>query len=245
MVHAMITLLTRAPFDRPLILNDITDSELESLLCRLGLFRGQTFIRENEEVLLRPIRLRGPSGNVVLGAQMAMRVIVHLDDGRRMPLTDMTAGQSGHIEGTTCSIHLEKSLDILGLHEGERITYLRQLPRMDYTVIVGNNKKQRIPEGTAAKIWGRIGGPAPMQFVSAGKGQPFAVEKILGGTRSKETLGQKGISPGKTIVLDAVAPAQVFTMAVHEPVVITTDDGLHLHLRTGQANQIVVEVVNR
>lgn len=240
----MTTSLTKAPFDRPLVLNNITDSELESLLSRLGLLRGRTFIRENEEVLLRPIRLRGASGEVVLGGRMAMRVIVHLDDDRRMPLTDMTAGQSGHIEGTTGSITLENLLATLGLHQGERITYHRQLPPMDYTLLVGHDKKRRIPEGVAAKIWGHIG-DRHMQFVSAGKGQAFVVEKILGGVRSMGTLDEKGISPGKTIVLDSVAPAQVLSMAVHEPVVITTDDGLHLHLRTSQADQILVETANR
>lgn len=72
-----------------------------------------------------------------------------------------------------------------------------------------------------------------------------SVDPIFGGARSIDTLGEKGILPGKTIVLDAVAPAYMFSMAVHEPVVITTDDGLHLHLRTGQADQILVEVINR
>ena len=231
--------LIRAPFDRPLILKDITEPDLEALLSRLGLFRGHTFVREEEEVLVHPVRVRGPHGEAVLGGGMAMRVIVHLDDGRRMPLTDMTAGQRGHIEGTTCSANLSDALNTLGLHENEEIVYVRQLPPMDYTVLVSHDMKQRIQEGMAAKIWGRIG-DRHLQFVSAGKGQPFLVEKILGGSQSANTLRAKGITQGRTIALHAVAPAQIFNMATHTPVVISTNDGLHLHLRTRQAEHMLV-----
>jgi Fe2+ transport system protein FeoA len=172
---------------------------------------------------------------------MATRIIVHLEDGRRMPLTDMAAGQTGHIEGTTCSLNLSESLSILNLSQDEPITYLRQLPHMNYTVLVEQIRRERITEGLAAKTWGRVDDRS-MQFVSAGRGQPFVVEKILGGARAYDALVKKGISPGKTIVLEAVAPAQTLAMAVHEPVVITTYDGLHLHLRTDQASRILVKL---
>ena len=79
-----------------------------------------------------------------------------------------------------------------------------------------------------------------MQFVRSGKGQAFVVETILGGTRAHEVLAKKGISAGRTISLEGVAPSQSLTMASQEPVVITTDDGLHLHLRPGQAGRILV-----
>jgi Fe2+ transport system protein FeoA len=234
--------LSRAPFDRPLILKDITEPDLEALLARLGLFRGHAFVREEEEVLVHPVRVRGPHGEAVLGGGMAMRVIVHLDDGRRMPLLDMAAGQRGHIEGTTCSVNLSDALATLGLHENEEILYLRQLPPMDYTILVGRNVKQRIQEGMAAKIWGRIG-DRHLQFISAGKGQPFFIEKILGGSQSVNALREKGIVQGRTIVLHAVAPAQIFNMAPHSPVVISTNDGLHLHLRTRQADHMLVTLM--
>jgi Fe2+ transport system protein FeoA len=238
-VYIMTIPLSHAPFDRPLILKDITEPELEALLSRLGLFRGHAFVREEEEVLVHPVRVRGPKGEAVLGGGMAMRVIVHLDDGRRMPLTDMAAGQRGHIEGTTCSANLSDALDTLGLHENEEIVYLRQLPPMDYTVLVNRDVKQRIQEGMAAKIWGRIG-DRHLQFVTAGKGQPFFIEKILGGAQSTNALHEKGIVQGRTIALDSVAPAQIFNMAAHAPIVISTNDGLHLHLRMRQAEHMLV-----
>jgi Fe2+ transport system protein FeoA len=244
MGFSMTISLTQAPFDRPLILSDIIDSELETLLSRLGLVRGHAFSRENEEVLQHPVRVRTISDDVVIGGGMAMRVIVHLEDGRRLPLTDMTTGQCGHIEGSVGSTHLSEAMTILGLQEGKTITYRRQLPSMDYTVLIDKKQRQRIPEGMAAKIWGRIG-DRHLQFVSAGKDQPFRIEKILGARRSMEALAEKGILPGRIITLEAVAPAQIITMAVHNPVVITTDDGLHLHLSAGQAEQILVETVNR
>ena len=234
--------LNQAPFDRLLTINDITDPGVEALLSRLGLFRGDAFVRENEEVLVHPVRVRGLKGDVVLGGGMATRVIVHLDDGRRMPLTDMHPGQRGHIEGTTCSVNLTDALNTLGLHENEEIVYLRQLPPMDYTVGIGKDKKVRIPEGIAAKIWGCVG-DRHLQFVSAGKGQSFFVEKILGGLNSQKSCKEKGISLGHTISLHAVAPAQIFKMTAHASVVISADNGLHLHLRPGQAKHILVTLL--
>ncbi len=237
----MKTSLNQAPFDRQLKLVDITEAGVETLLSRLGLFRGDTFVRENEEVLVHPVRLRGAQGEVVLGGGMATRVIVHLDDGRRMPLTDMRAGQHGHIEGTTCHAKLAASLKVLGLAEDQEVTYLRQLPRMDYTVNIEKGRTVRIQEGMAAKIWGRIG-ERHLQFVSAGRGQPFYVEEFLCGLQSTNALKEKGIVEGVTISLDSVAPAQIFTMAAQEAVVISTNNGLHLHLRPGQAEHILVTV---
>jgi Fe2+ transport system protein FeoA len=232
--------LSQAPFDQPLTLRRVENAELEAMLAHLGLSKGQTCFRQDEEVLLHPVRVRSANGDVVLGGGMAMRVIVHLEDGRRMPLTDLSAGQTGHIEGTTCEVKLAESLAVLGLRENDVITYLRQLPNMDYIAIVGQDRRERLTEGMAAKIWGRIGDRS-LQFVSAGKGQPFVVEKILGGSRAFKALEEHGILPGKTIVLEGVAPTQSFAMTAHEPVVITTKDGLHLHLRPGQANRIFVK----
>jgi Fe2+ transport system protein FeoA len=233
--------LNEAPFGKPLILSAITSPELEDLLSRLGLFLGHTLVREDEEVLLHPVRVRSAGGDVVLGGGMAMRVIVHLEDGRRMPLTDLSAGETGHIEGNTGSRYLSEALAVLSLSEDDPITYLRQLPHMDYSVVVGENRRERLNEGVAAKIWGRLGGRR-IQFVLAGKGQPFVVEKILGGARVINGLAEKGIAPGVSMRLEAVAPAQALSMAVHEPVVITTDDGLHLHLRPGQAQRFRVKL---
>ena len=235
----MKTPLNQAPFDRQLTISDITETGVETLLSRLGLFRGGKFVREEEEVLVHPVRVRGSKGEVVLGGGMATRVIVHLDDGRRMPLTDMHTGQRGHIEGTTCAANLAEALNVLGLDEDQEIIYIRQLPRMDYTVATGKGRTVRIQEGMAAKIWGRIG-ERYLQFISAGRRQPFLVEKILGGLRSTTALEERGIAVGLTISLESVAAAQIFTMAAQEAVVISTDDGLHLHLRPGQAEHILV-----
>ena len=232
--------LNEAPFDRPLTLVAFTDAQMENQFLRLGLARGRTLVREDEEILLQPVRVRTAQAEVVLGGRMAMRVIVHLDDGRRMPLSDMRAGQTGHIEGTTALGRLTEVLAELELHPDEPVTCVRKLPRMDYIVRVDRSRRERITEGMAAKIGGRIG-QRLVQFVSAGKGQPFLVETILGGERAVETLAAKGIAPGQTIFLEAVAPAQTIALTTREPVVITTDDGLHLHLTPNQAQGIRVQ----
>ena len=237
----MDTALTNAPFDSPLKLVSIEDPELEALLSHLGLYQGHTFTRLDEEVLLHPVRLQGPTGEVVLGGGMAMRIIAHLDDGWRIPLIDMTNGQTGHIEGTTGSRKMMEAMGVLGLNENDPITYLRKLPHMDYTVLVDDGRRERISEGLAAKIWGEVD-RRPIQFVSAGRGQLFKVIMIFGGRQVAHALTEKGIAQGAILKLESVSPAQTFAMASHEPVVITTDDGLHLHLRRGQAKNIMVAV---
>jgi Fe2+ transport system protein FeoA len=232
--------LTEAPFDKPLTLSRVDREDVDAMLSQVGLFRGQAFTRENEEVLLHPVRVHTSSGDIVLGGLQAMRMIVHLDDGRKMPLLEMLPGQTGHIEGATCPNRIMETLSVLGLSADDPITFLRQLPPMDYTALVDRKKRVRINEGMAAKIWGRVG-ERRLQFVSAGKGQPFIVEKILGGFRAGQALEEKGIAPGKTISLETVAPAQTFSTTSREPVVITTEAGLHLHLPPGQAQHIYVK----
>ena len=239
---AMDMPLTKAPFNRMLILKAIAERELEKRLGHLGLFPGHAFSRQEEEVLVHPVRVRSTGGEAILGGGMAMRVIVHLDDGRRMPLTDLIAGQTGHIEGTTCSPRLQETLKVLGLDENEPVTYLRKLPHMDYRVLVGRARRERLNEGAAAKIWGCIG-QRFMQFVSAGTGQRFTVKKILGGDRVSRMMEEMGIRPEEILVLESVAPAQTIAMTMLAPVVITTEDGLHLHLRPNQAEHVLVTVL--
>lgn len=236
----MEILLSDAPFDIPLTLSRVTRAEVDTMLSQLGLYRGQTFYREHEEVLLHPVRVRTSHGDVVLGGMRAMCIVVHLDDGRKMPLLELSAGQTGHIEGASCPKDVAETLAVLGIDKDEPITFLRQLPPMEYTIMVGEKRRTVLNEGRASKIWGAIG-ERRLQFVSAGKGQPFLVEKILGGSRACEALEEKGIAPGKTISLVNVAPSQTLSLTTREPVVITTENRLHFHLPVDQAKCIYVK----
>ena len=120
----------------------------------------------DQEVLVRPVRVRGPKGEAVLGGGMAMKVVVHADDGRKLPLAEMGANETGHIEGITGGPGLSGALSVLGLGISDRVCFLRTLPPMEYITLLESGIRVRLTEGMAAKIWGRTTGE-PLQYISA------------------------------------------------------------------------------
>lgn len=153
----MYTSLIDAPLGRTLILVKVEDLSMEMRLRRMGLFEGSSLTRLDEEVLIQPVRVRGPGGEFILGGGMASRIVAHLDDGRKLPLVELKPGESGHIEGVTCGGSLEKTLKTLGVRENDEITFVRKIPPMEYITLVEEEKRIRLNEGMAAKIWGRMG----------------------------------------------------------------------------------------
>jgi Fe2+ transport system protein FeoA len=170
---------------------------------------------------------------------MAMKIVVHLDDGRKMPLVEMRPGETGHIEGLTGGPELEGALKTLGLKDGDRITFVRKLPPMEYTTVIAAGGRVRLTEGMAAKIWGRMQ-DKPQQFVSARTGKEFHVEEIIGGSRARKMLQTLGVEPGKVLVLESVAQAQSLKMGARNPVVLSSREGLRLFLTPEDGRRILV-----
>lgn len=223
-----------------MVIKKLTDPELAMRLGRMGLFEGSEIVRLDEEVLLQSVRFRGPKGEAVLGGGMAMKTVVHLDDGRKLPLVEMRPGETGHIEGLTGGTELARALETLGLNSGDRITFVRKLPPMEYVVVILEGDRLRLTEGMASKVWGRMTGP-PLQLVSARAGEEFHVEKILGGASARRMLGTRGIEPGKILVLEKVAQAQSLQVSAQNPVVITSREGLRLFLTPEDGKKIFVQ----
>jgi Fe2+ transport system protein FeoA len=231
--------LTEAALGKPLVIKKMAKPDLAERLRRMGLFEGSEIVRLDQEVLVRPIRVRGPRGDAVLGGGMAMKIVVHLDDGRKLPLIEMTPGETGHIEGLTGGAELAGALETLRLNLHDRISFLRQLPPMAYVTVISGGGRVRLTEGMAAKIWGRMQEQS-LQFVSARAGQPFEVTKILGGPKARKILSAQGIEPGKALTLEEVAQAQNLPGGVRNPVVISSREGLRLFLEPSEANYIFV-----
>ena len=208
----------------------------------MGLFEGSEITRLDQEVLIQPIRVRGPQGDAVLGGGMTMKIVVHLDDGRKLPLAEMKPDEAGHIEGLTGGRRLESALETLGLKMNDHIRMLRRLPPMEYVAVIESQGRVRLTEGMAVKIWGRMHGKS-LQFVSSRAGERFHVEQILGGANACQMLGSRGIEPGKILILEGVAPAQNLRMGVRNPVVITSAEGLRLFLNLSDAEQILVQQI--
>ena len=239
----MYTPLIDAPFCRPLMIRKMIDRELAMRLGRIGLFEGSEILRLDEEVLVRPVRVRGPEGDAVLGGGMAMKIVVHRLDGQKLPLIEMQPNESGHIEGLTGGTALEKTLETLRLKRNDPILFLRRLPPMEYVAVAAGGGRVRLTEGMAVKIWGRMSGP-PMQFVSAPTGAPFHVDQILGGPTAWEMIRNQGIEAGTDLILEEVVPAQSISPGVRTPVVVFSPEGLRLFLPPGDAAHILVAPIN-
>jgi Fe2+ transport system protein FeoA len=231
--------LIEAAFGMPLVIKKMANPELAMRLRRMGLFEGSEIVRLDQEVLVRPVRVRGPRGEAVLGGGMVMKIVVHLDDGRKLPLSEMKPGDGGHIEGLTGGKQLEAALERLGLKAHDRVAYVRQLPPMEYVTLAASGRRVRLTEGMAAKIWGQMQNRS-LQFVSARAGVPFRVDQILGGTHSRLMLLARGIKPGDVITLEAVAEAQGLPATVRSPIIVFSREGLRLYLEETEGKMILV-----
>lgn len=236
--------LSDAPVDRPLQLVKIDDASLAEQLRRMGISETSRFMRQEASVMQRSVRVAGKRGEAVIGPGMGGKVVVHLDDDRRIPLVEMKRGESGHIEGITCGTPLQRTLETLGIGIDERITFLRALPPMDYIALAdptirGGGRRVRIPEGAACKIWGTVEGTAT-QFCMGSPGKPFLVEAVLGGEGAAQNVRSYGIAPGTTMVLESVAPGHTIAIGDKHSIAISTSDGLRLFLEAGQARRIWV-----
>jgi Fe2+ transport system protein FeoA len=240
--HIMRIPLTQADVGKPLTIHKMANPELGTRLGRMGLFEGSEILRLDQEVLVQPVRVRGPGGDAVIGGGMAMKIVVHLPDDRRLPLIEMQPRQSGHIEGLTGGVALLETLETLGLKPDDPILFIRRLPPMEYVVITEGGNRVRLTEGMAAKIWGRMGGRS-MQLVSARTSEPFEATRIMGGHNARRMLRDQGIEQGAKIRLEGVARAQSLQLTTRNPVGIATRQGLRLFLEDKDANEILVRPV--
>jgi Fe2+ transport system protein FeoA len=232
--------LTDAAFGRPLIIQKVTDPDLALRLRRMGLFEGSGIVRLDQEVLVQPVRVQGTHAEVVLGGGMAMKIVAHLEDGRKLPLVEMQPGEVGHIEGLTGGSELTAALKILGLMPDDRVRLIRRLPPMEYVTVIAGGVRVRLTEGMAAKLWGRMG-EREIQFVSARVGEPFEVNRILGGRGARSMLESQGIETGSVLTLEGVTQAQSLRAGVQNPLVINSREGLRLFLRQHEGERILVE----
>ncbi len=234
--------LCDAPVDQPLSLHAIHDRRLALQLEKIGLSANSRLTRLDETLTLRTIRVESASGQAILSGGMGLKTIIHLDDGRRLPLMDMEVGQSGHIEGTTGGRSLAQILETLGLKEEEPITLIRKLPPMEYRVRLEDNHCVTLSEGDAARIWGECG-QTYIQFSLASAHKRFHVVRLLGGHKAQQRLIKASIQPGSHLVLESVRSVQDLCLAPQSQLVINSQDGLHLHLSHEEGKDIFVRLL--
>jgi len=230
--------LAEAPYETPLTIESI-DEGLAGRLSRLGLYPGAEIVKNDESLELQAARVRTAKGDVILGGGMGLKTIVHLSDGRKIPVLDMAPGEAGHVEGYTGGPGLASVLEALGLGPDETITMVRKLPHMNYIAYVKGNDTIRLPEGDAAKLLGEQEGKI-VQFSLSKIHAEFKVKKILGGRKAKERIKSKSIRVGAMLVLKGVEHAEHMSLSHQWQIAITTRDGLHLHLGSEAGEKILV-----
>ncbi len=242
-MNKMLIPLTKAPFNQPLILVRIKNENFADRLQRIGLFEQSEIVRLDENLQIQSVRIRGAKGDAIMGGGMGLKTIIHLDDGRKLPLLDMKPGESGHLEGITCGDALAHTLEVLGFSLDDPITMIRKLPPMEYIAITEFGLRIRLSEGDAAKLWGVVDN-RHTQFSLAPTGKKFEVTKILGGKRSRKKIKNLCVNPSSILTLEGVEQAQFLHLGagVKSDVVITSHDGLHLHLPHREGERILVAV---
>ena len=236
----MYQTLTNAPFEKSLLLVKVTDPSLALRFRHIGVFEGMELIRIKDDVKLQPIRVKGSKGDAIIGGGMSSKIIVRLDDGRKSSLAEMEPDETGYIAGLTGGSELSSALKILGFKNNERITLIRRLPPMEYIAFMKKKGKIRLTESMAAKIWGEMDKKS-LQFNFAQKGKKFLVKSILGGQNAREMLRSRGIETGRVLVLEGVKPARNLYLCKHNPIVVSTKDGLRLFLKEKDCEQIFVK----
>ncbi|PIE68769.1 MAG: FeoA family protein [Deltaproteobacteria bacterium] len=235
--------LIDAPKNTTLLLSSVKGTALRHRLRRMGLFEGEQIVRLDEEVRVQPVRIRSEKGTVVVSGGMAMKIVVHLDDGRKLPLMEMNPREQGHIEGVTCGRALQSALAILGIDLDARITFVRRLPPMEYVVETADAGLLHLPEGMAAKVVGTCGGKKT-QLVQATSGEPFVITHILGGKGGG--TGMYGMRVGDELMLNNVRSAQALPMGqIKSPVIVTSPAGLRLFFERMDAAGILVQLAEQ
>lgn len=235
----MLTPLSRAPVGASLTLVRIVGEEFAERIGRLGLHEGGGLVRLDESVAVGPVKVRGPRGEAVLGGGLAAKVIVHLDDDRRLPLLECAPGEEGHVEGLTGAGPVVEALAALGITENDRIAFVRRLPPMTYHAVLDGKTRLHLDEGLAAKLLGETAA-GQVQFCSVGVGEPFDTRRILAGESARETLAAMGVKEGSRLILASVGAGQVVRLAERASVVCVTGDGLRLLFREKDAERLLV-----
>jgi len=235
--------LDQAPFDQLLEICMIETGHLSTQIRRMGLDLESRIVRLDETLAVQPVRVCGKQGVAVLSGGMGLKTIVHIDkDDRRIPLLDMEPGETGHLEGATGGREFVRALELLGFSENDPITLERKLPPMEY-LTRHENRMLRLSEGDAARILGEIGGEA-RQFALSSANVAFTVKKLLGGVKATTRLKKLGLREGSVLTLSAVSSKQTVEISGEDQLMITSHDGLHLHLPKVVGKKIFVRPVD-
>jgi Fe2+ transport system protein FeoA len=203
-----------------------------------GLEKGQVITKLKEEIRHPLLLLLTKKGPVILTRGMSGKTIVEAE-GKRFPLTDLSAGEKAKIVDLKGGRNFRESLLLLGLTIGTEIRLKASLPFMRYLCLINEKRHLALLGGMAAKIFGRSEAKLkPCQLPLAPVGKLFKVEKILGGKKAEARLEALDIIPHCLMRLEGIEPLPSISLGKNSAVIIETANGLRLCLDKKQAELI-------
>lgn len=236
----MYTSFPHAPCGQALKIEKINSVKLAEKLTHMGVFDHSQVFRMDAETNLHTVRIKTSHGETVLSGGMGGKIVVHLDNGNIIPLTEMKPGETGHIEAVEGGEELLAAFNALGLENNEEISLIRSLPPMEYIIHVENKGRVRLSEGMAAKILGTQVDSPYVQFANARTGVPFTVKQVIGGRNAQKIMNAFGIKANDILTLQYVENASSYHMTRGERYILSTHEGLRVYLSKEQAEAIII-----
>ena len=221
----------------------IQGNRLSRRLEDLGILPGTVITKikvKSDKDTAPAIRVVTKERKGVLGGGMGLKIWVDYQ-GSIITLTSLPPNATGVVKELSGGQFMVDAVGLLGIREGEEVTFLHRLPPMDYVVRV-DGRRIRVGEGAAAKVWGTKEG-RPVQLTALGAGRSLVVDKIAGGMTSVEHLEKLGIRPESKILVEGVEPRQNIGIGRTRLVLIQSPDGMELWLGEREASNITGVIV--
>ncbi len=236
----MFTNFIHAPHGEMLCIERINNEHLEKELFRMGVTTQSIVYRMNAELDMHTVKIRHKGGDTVLSGGMGGKILAHLDDGRIIALTEMKVGEKGHIEAVGGGEEFLSAMKNLGLEQTQEFEMIRILPPMEYITLINKNRRERLSEGMAAKIIGKLENGETVQFANSSAGSNFVVEKVIGGENAQKIMQAFNIKQGDILILESVENAPTYCLGQGEHFILANKEGLRIYLKKDQAEAIIV-----
>lgn len=223
----------------------IQGNRLSRRLEDLGILPGTVITKikvKGDKDTAPAIRVVTKERKGVLGGGMSLKIWVDYQ-GSVITLASLPPNATGVVKELSGGQFMVDAVGLLGIREGEEVTFLHRLPPMDYVVRV-DGRRIRVGEGAAAKVWGTKKG-RPVQLTALGAGRTLVVDKIAGGMTSVEHIEKLGIRPESKILVEGVEPRQNIGIGRTRLVLIQSPDGMELWLGEREASNITGVIVTR
>jgi Fe2+ transport system protein FeoA len=229
--------LNQAPSGEAVFIAKIADARLASQLALLGLEEGVEVRKLADHAVPQPLWIQSAKSEAILGGEMAAKIVVSYDQGRKMcSLVELPQDKRGFFKtliGKEDDLRVFRDLE---LKFGEPVTLLRKLPLMDYIARRGNGGSMTLRGESACRIWGKMDG-REMPFASSLIRHRFKITKILGGKKSKAMMSVMALHPGVTLTLMGLEK----TRAQNPAIIMTAKGGMvRLILVEDAASRILV-----